>query len=173
MAEYKLEPHTTFEDLRRMYGTGRAFTTGTDRLGNKKYTYRNGVMTKLGDIEESEWIFLIKALIAREGEEEMQRWLVEWYANDHVPRTPEKLEQEALEAHAARLFDNEAWANFIPFNQKYRPTVLETADLITVITDCCKTKMVVTRKQFEQPLGNMIYCPNCNGSTTIYLYEGG
>ncbi len=156
-----------------MYGTGRSFVIGTDRLGKKIERYRYGIMTKLGDIEQPEWISLIKALIAREGEEELQGWLVEWYANDHIPRTHEKLEQEALEAHAARLFDNEAWADFIPFNQKYRPAVLETADLITVITDCCKTKMVVTRKQFEQPLGNMIYCPNCNGSTTIYLYEGG
>ncbi len=173
MAEYKLEPHTTFEDLRLMYRTGRSYVVGTDRLGNKKYTYRNGVMTKFGDIEESEWISLIKALIAREGEEELQRWLVEWYAKDTIPRTPEKLEQEGLEAHAARLFDNEAWTDFIAFNQRYRPAVLETADLITVITDCCYNKMIITRKQFEQPLGNMIYCPLCDGSTTIYLYEGG
>lgn len=42
----------TFEQLRHRYGTGRSFTIKNSQ-GDKKTYYRHGVMTEIGDIEES------------------------------------------------------------------------------------------------------------------------
>lgn len=51
-----------FSDLRVHYGTGRSihvFGTGRD----KKFRYRYGAMTDLGDLEILEWKSLLNALI--------------------------------------------------------------------------------------------------------------
>ena len=40
------------ENLEYMHGTGIAISTGRDRMGEKKYRYRHGVQTALGDIED-------------------------------------------------------------------------------------------------------------------------
>ena len=54
------------ENLEYMHGTGIAISTGRDRMGEKKYHYRHGVQTALGDIEDSVWIALVKKLIEKE-----------------------------------------------------------------------------------------------------------
>ena len=47
-----------FSDLRVHYGTGRSIhVSGTGR--DKKFRYRHGAMTDLGDLEISEWNSLI------------------------------------------------------------------------------------------------------------------
>lgn len=94
----------TFEDLCVHYGTGRAvLLSGEGR--NKKYGYRHGCMTNLGDIELSRWQELAEALIARHGEEELQKRLL-LQVEKKYPwlHTAEERKQYALELHAARLF---------------------------------------------------------------------
>ena len=67
----------TFADLRFHFGTGRAFIkSGSGR--DAVYGYRNGVMTDVGDIEESEWAQLMMDLIKRSGEEGLQAQLRLW-----------------------------------------------------------------------------------------------
>lgn len=127
MTDFKLMPEMTFEDLRVRYGTGRAYTVfkGQEKLSR----YRVGMMTKFGDIERSEWVTLIKALIARENEEDLQTHLKEWCSKD--PMYHDKNDQEiyVLELHAARIFDNEEWVDFIPFNQLCLHRTASGADL--------------------------------------------
>ena len=43
-------------------------------------------------------------------------------------RTLAEIEQEALELHAARIFDNPAWDGYIDFNKQYRPNAPKTAN---------------------------------------------
>ena len=50
----------TWEDVRKMFGTGRSFRIEGSRQ-EKKYGYRIGCMTKIGDIEESDWLNLIRS----------------------------------------------------------------------------------------------------------------
>ena len=59
----------TFEDVRVHYGTGRSYTV----QGNyeKKYFYRNGKKTNIGDIEESVWRDIVRQMISIHGEDEL------------------------------------------------------------------------------------------------------
>ena len=62
----------TFADLRHHFGTGRAYIksgSGRDRV----YGYRRGIMTDIGDIEESEWKGLMLDLIQRSNEMDIYR----------------------------------------------------------------------------------------------------
>lgn len=117
----------TFADLRKHYGTGRAYTiSGSGR--DRKTGYRQGVMTDIGDIELSDWKKLVYILIERAGEEQMQQWLRTWYA-EYMPWEVRKEDQEteALDAHVRRCFDDPKWVQYIEFNQKFRPELLKAA----------------------------------------------
>ena len=67
----------TFADLRHHFGTGRAYIksgSGRDRV----YGYRRGIMTDIGDIEESEWKGLMLDLIQRSNEMDIYEALKRW-----------------------------------------------------------------------------------------------
>ena len=161
----------TFENLRDKYGTFRTERISDGRLGEKRYKSRVGVQTEVGDIIESLWINLVKELIIQSGEETLYKQLKAFLQIDRG-RIQEKnsLEKEALELHAARIFDNPMWVSFIPFNKKYRPEILETADLVTIITDCCNKPGKVTKQRIEW---NKYYkgtdCPHC-GKLSSFCY---
>jgi len=110
----------TFADLRAHFSTGRAYIksgTGRDRV----YGYRHGIMTDLGDIEESEWADLLMELIIRSGElhlhEQLKRWAKEHCAWLH---TKQEVEQYTLKLHSARIFENPKWVAYELFNRAYR-----------------------------------------------------
>lgn len=111
----------TFADLRCHFPTGRAFVksgSGRDRV----YGYRHGIMTDLGDIEESEWIALIQNLIQKSGEVEIQAQLRCW-AKDRCAwlHTKQEIELYALKLHASRIFEDPQWVEYQLFNEVYHP----------------------------------------------------
>ena len=118
----------TFADLRKHYGTGRAYTiSGSGR--DRKTGYRIGIMTNVGDLEVSDWKKLAYMLIERAGEEKMQKWLREWYKNNvSWLRDDEERETYVLVIHIARLFDNPEWCDYERFNRKYRPEIFASSN---------------------------------------------
>lgn len=117
----KPESELTFEDLSVKHFSGRSFLkSGEGR--DKVFGYRNGVVTKLGDIEESEWRKLILGVITRSGELELLEQLKLWAAAE-CPwlHTKREVEYYALELHAYRIFDNPDWVSYELFNREYRP----------------------------------------------------
>ena len=67
----------TCEDLRIHFGTGRSIhISGTGR--DKKYIYRSGCMTDIGDILEADWFALARYIIERDGEQNLYDGLVEY-----------------------------------------------------------------------------------------------
>ena len=58
----------TYENLTPHYGTGQSIRL-PDRHYEKRYAYRNGVQTDLGDIIESGWVELAKWLVEKEQKE--------------------------------------------------------------------------------------------------------
>lgn len=115
----KAPSELTFSDLRHHFGTGRAFIkSGSGR--DAVYGYRCGVMTDIGDIEESEWMQLMMDLIKRSGEEDLQMQLRQW-AKDRCAwlHTKKEIELYALELHSSRIFDNPKWVDFELFNTVY------------------------------------------------------
>ena len=109
-----------FEDLRVHFFTGKAILlSGSGK--DKKYTYRSGVMTDVGDIELSKWRELVHGLIEKTHEQVLYEQLLKW-VKDCCPfqHTREEIETYALELHASRIFDNPRWSAYGVFNQQYR-----------------------------------------------------
>ena len=101
----------TFEDLRVHFGTGRAYTIsgkGRDRVMG----YRVGKQCNLGDIETGAWMKMVRALIVQKGEQELhQQLLTHMKEHNYTRATKAELEEEVLELHAARIFDDPLWVD--------------------------------------------------------------
>lgn len=152
-------------DIRWMYGTGQDRTTGTGR--NKEHFYRSGVMTRIGDVLLSVWYELAKALIAREGLNDLCAQLEVFYKETSAPQLyagregTRELHQEALQLCVSRIFDNPKWVGFVPFNRRYRPEALESARIVTVFMSCCQKPGEVPLAQIKGSYPHTVWCPHC------------
>ena len=92
--------------------------TGSGR--DKKYGYRNGIQTDLGDIRNDVWLDLVRELIVRSHEEDLFDKLLEW-EKEHTYwlKTKAELEHYTLELYAARIFDNPKWVDYEAFAKHY------------------------------------------------------
>lgn len=111
----------SYEDLRFGYYTGQAvLLSGSGR--DKKYTYRHGVSTKLGDIEESVWCEAMVRLIEHSGELGLLQSMTAWVTdNSPLLRTDSERHKEAVVLMSYRMFDDPKWVGYEEFNRKYRP----------------------------------------------------
>ncbi len=156
---------TDYADLVMHYGTGQAYKIPHPY---KKLTgYRRGIQTNLGDIEISEWQRLIKGLIKKKGEQDLFDKLLTWEKENHVLTKYDNITQHTLELFASRIFDNEEWYDFIPFNKKYFPEKLFTVSIVEVTTDCCQASLQMTMKQIEKIFNGRLHCPACQQYTTF------
>ena len=153
------------EDIRFMYGTGRAiYISGTGR--DKVYDYRNGCMTKIGDIEECEWLSLMRFLIERDGEQELFTQLLAWEKeHDFCDSDKQTLERDTLIKHSMRIFDDVKWVDYVRFNQRFRPEELTKSILVDIVTDCCGTPDVQTIELVDK--WPKVTCPKCGTYTTF------
>lgn len=114
----------TFSSIRKMYGTGRAFTFKNYR-GEKSVHYRHGCMTAIGDIEKSVWQQIVRILISEKNERELFQNLKSWLKDSKIVfRDENELDDYALQLHAERIFDCTEWVDFVGFNTKYRPEIV-------------------------------------------------
>lgn len=160
------------ENLEYMHGTGIAISTGKDRTGEKKYCYRHGVQTKLGDIEDSVWIALVKKLIEKENGQKLYEQLLEWTKaeNTIVNRDENDMIMSALSDYVSQMNENKVWWDYIRFNAKYYPEKLEDPTLITVIPECCNVPCKVPPEQIRNWNGEeTIPCPICSKGTTFEI----
>ena len=162
----------TFEDIRWQYGVFRCNSTGAGR--DKKYTPWRAVKTKLGEIEECDWCKLVEAVIERENEVPLLNALIQW-CNEHnyVSASVSEMRKEALQLHASRIFDNPQWIGFIPFNAKYRPEILNTANIVFVRMTCCPEAGAVTQEQIDRACSGQISCPHCGRWNSFTILERG
>jgi len=123
--EGKLPENVTYDDIRLMYHTGK-FVRDYSSQDKKAGKYRIGVMTKLGDIEEMDWIRYAEELVRRNNEETLFKQLKSWYRQTTPWLRDEKdLHRYTLECFVARIHDNPNWVDFVAFNERYRPEVLK------------------------------------------------
>ena len=102
----------THKDLHAHFSTGQSILlSGSGR--DKKYGYRNGIQTDLGDIRNDVWCDLVRELIVRSHEEDLFDKLLEW-EKEHTYwlKTKAELEHYTLELYAARIFDNPKWVDY-------------------------------------------------------------
>ena len=118
-------PTLSFDDVDHMYGTGRS-TTYLKNGYEKVVKYRNGVMTRVGDFEESVWEELIVRMIKRDNEETLYQQLYEWVKESIVwAKEDKEVKSYTLKLFAARIFDNPEWCDYYQFNGKYRPDKID------------------------------------------------
>ena len=162
------------ENLEYMHGTGIAISTGKNRMGEKKYRYRHGVQTAIGDIEDSVWIALVRKLIERENGQKLYEQLVEWTKTDNtvVNRDEEDLTMSALRSYVSKLQDDKVWWDYIRFNAKYYPEKLEDHTLITVIPECCNMPCKIPPEQIRRWNGEeKIPCPICSKGSIFKIID--
>lgn len=122
--EGKLPENVTYDDIRLMYHTGK-FIRDYGSQDKKAGKYRIGVMTKLGDIEEKDWIRYAEELVRRNNEEALFKQLKSWYRQTTPWLRDEKdLHRYTLECFVARIFDNPKWVDYEAFNKCYRSDLL-------------------------------------------------
>lgn len=122
--EGKLPENITYEDIRLMYHTGK-FVRDYSSQDKKAGKYRIGVMTKIGDIEEKDWIRYAEELVRRNNEEALFKQLKSWYRQTTPWLRDEKdLHRYSLECFVARIYDNPNWVDYVAFNIRYRPDLL-------------------------------------------------
>ena len=122
--EGKLPENVTYDDIRLMYHTGK-FIRDYGSQDKKAGKYRIGVMTKLGDIEEKDWIRYAEEVVRRNNEEALFKQLKSWYRQTTPWLRDEKdLHRYTLECFVARIFDNPNWVDYEAFNKCYRPDFL-------------------------------------------------
>lgn len=157
----------TFDDLRCRHFTGRSYIkSGEGR--NRVYGYRTGIQCDLGDVEQSEWFRMVRELIDRKGEQHLYAQLLEYLTeHNYVKRTKAQLERKALELHADRIFDNEAWVDFLKFNRKYRPEVAAATKVVYIRTECCSKPGAIPQTQLDSRIDDRVCCPHC-GRWTHY-----
>lgn len=120
-----------YEMIRFRTHTGRAFLIN-DRGFEKKYGYRHGVETPVGDIEENLWCELMKELIKKNGDTALYEQLLEWYRDIPVAgQTKKEREFYVLQCFSNKIFDNTGWVDYLAFNQKYRPGIFKDTETET------------------------------------------
>ena len=159
----------TRDNLRYMYGTGQVISSKNSQ-GNKVSHYRTGVETALGDIEVSLWMELVQKLIEKENDQEIFGQLLEWAkAENNIPsKTSNDLLRDAMQSYTYRIYDNKGWWDYVRFNMKYRPEILENdPDLMYVRLACCDRTSRIPKEQIrhfhEEP--DTVPCPYCNRAT--------
>lgn len=159
----------TFDDLRCRHFTGRSYIkSGEGR--NRVYGYRTGIQCDLGNVEQSEWFRMVRELIDRKGEQHLYAQLLEYLTeHNYVKHTKAQLERKALELHADRIFDNEAWVDFLNFNRKYRPKVAAATKVVYIRTECCNKPGAIPQTQLgsSKRIDDRVCCPHC-GRWTHY-----
>ena len=147
-------------DVRWQVGSGVALSSGSGR--DKKYRYRNGVITNIGDIEEHIWYQLVEQIAQRDSEVWLVDALTIWKGeHNHTCTSPSKIREDALQSYSMRIFDQPEWVHYIPFNRRFRSDTLIGAHIVTVINDCCKKPGEVTQEQIDRAYDGTVACPHC------------
>ena len=159
----------TFSDIRIMFGTGRSIASGSGR--EKTHSYRIGCQTQIGDVKADVWIKLAELLIIQAGEEDTLTRLIEYMRSQPwiKQESLSKIREKALELHVSRIFDNPAWVDYIPFNESWRPEILDSVELINVLPSCCQKAGRITENQIQRYTGEETApCPHC-GRLGLFL----
>lgn len=164
----------TQENLRLHYGTGINITEKNSQ-GDKKSKYRIGVQTNLGDIEKSLWIELVEQLIEKQNDQELFKKIFEWEKDNNYiqSKTKKDIYVDALEVYTYRLYDNKKWWDYVRFNMKYRPEILDDPSLMRVHLDCCGRYSNLPKEQVQHnhEAPDTIPCPYCNKGTSFMIKD--
>lgn len=146
-------------DLRWMYCTGKGLTTGSGR--DKKHSYRRGIQTLIGDIELSVWIKAAEYIVERDGlQEELERLLPFVTAINGSLYAGQLLHAYHLDLCLSGIYHNPTWVDFVPYNERYHPELLDSTPMVKVTMDCCKIVCTIPKAQVHKE-NQTAHCPAC------------
>lgn len=148
----------TLPQVKQRYGTFRVARACGRADG------RAGVQTAIGDVLEKVWCEAVERIALREYESWIVDCLEEDFKRNPCPDTRRKARREALILYASRMFEDEMWVGYIPFNRKYCPDAIKEKHFVTVIAECCNKPGEVTCARFDS--GDTI-CPVCGRSIKV------
>ena len=165
----------TRDNLRYLYRTGQNIVSKNSQ-GNKISRYRTGVETPIGDIEVSLWMELVQKLIEKENDQEIFRQLLEWekIENRIESKTNGDMLLDALQSYTYRIYDNKGWWDYVRFNMKYRPEILDNdTELMPVRFACCGRESRIPAEQIyrNHEEQEAVPCPYCNIGTTFTIIQ--
>lgn len=146
------------EQLCRKHGTFRCNSTGSGR--DKKYSYRHGASTPIGDIEDSVWKTAAEAVVKRDGLEQEVAQILPYvsFASD----TSAENRISAINAVFSGLYKDTLWVSFVEYNRNYHPELLTDAELVEVIPLCCNRPGQITADRlYYDRYSQTIPCPYC------------
>ncbi|MCD7991935.1 MAG: hypothetical protein LUK37_09220 [Clostridia bacterium] len=161
-------PSLRLEDIRFLFGTGMGMTKGRGR--DKEKFFRKGVQTEIGDIREDVWYQLAEQVIGLHGETWLLEALETWYREmKHYPRHGFDVHKMALELHSNRIFNSEGWIDYLRFNRRFRPEVLEGRRFPKVRVDCCQGEICEVTEEMIQR--GSAPCPRCGAFRDYEVIE--
>lgn len=150
----------TLAELQWLYGTGVSSSKGSGR--NKTHSYRRGVMTALGDIQEDLWYQLVNHIAKRDQEEWIVDALFTWHQeHNYQKESPSQLRCAALQSYSSRIWELPQWVDYLPFNRRFFPQMLDKTRIVTVVNSCCDKPGEVTQEQIDRAWCGQISCPHC------------
>lgn len=99
--------------------------------GKKTYIPRDGIMTKLGNVEIGVWLEAAEFLVKRDGlQKEVERMapFVAFPFDNRSAQYRRDARIRAIDACFSRLYQNVKWVHFIEYNEKYHPELLDLWD---------------------------------------------
>lgn len=121
---------------------------------------------------ESVWYQAAEKLIRGKGEQELLGYLTQWCSErNFLKESAGEIRKKALQLHVDRIFDHPRWVDFVPFNRQYRPEILQTAHLVTVVNECCQKPGVVTQEQIDASDNGTVACPCCGRWSPFRVLE--
>ena len=126
------------EQLCRKHGTFRCNSTGSGR--DKKYSYRHGASTPIGEQEVAQILPYVS------------------FASD----TSAENRISAINAVFSGLYKDTLWVSFVEYNRNYHPELLTDAELVEVIPLCCNRPGQITADRlYYDRYSQTIPCPYC------------
>lgn len=152
-------PHLKASDLNWEHNTGKCLVTGSGR--DKRYSYRGGIQTPIGDIEISVWIQAAEYVVAREGlQEELERLRTFAICFGGSPYSKQLSHANHLAMCLSEIYRNPAWVSFVPYNEQYHPELLRSTPMVEIMLDCCKTICTMPKVQIHKE-NQTAHCPVC------------
>ena len=152
-------PHLRAGDLRWMYSTGKGQITGSGR--DKRHTYRTGIQTPIGDIELSVWIKAAEYIVERDGlQEELEHLRPFALSFGASLFAKQLLHAYHLDLYLSGIYHNPTWVDFVPYNERYHPALLDSTPMVKVTMDCCKIVCTIPKAQIHKE-NQTAHCPAC------------
>lgn len=124
------------EQLCRKHGTFRCNSTGSGR--DKKYSYRHGASTPIGDIEDSVWKTAAEAVVKRDGLEQEVAQILPYADVENA-----KLWRPALDHITFMEEETMSTTTETRHNPFYGKTVVATGKLINYTRDEIQNKLLI------------------------------